>query len=537
MTKQYSLNDTLNLRDSILMITDHIKVYGRAVDEPRTLVKFIEQLLSGTMSDGAKLETIKKELQKAFSGNLPLSKLESLLQIFDDEGCRTAVYNNLCTIAQTLYNVSGSDAFFQTVLKKISLRFFTQDEKETLNALVSAGKYSDFLYQIIRHGVRTPYNVPCFFADRIYDEALTYDYDSPMRYALMQTAADNGNKRAALEYGNYLAKHGPYDPAFDYLLLALPIQAALWNLACLIETHKVGPDRLNQFKLTAKIDERLSAAEFSNLRQELDATICSAENSIQYENLTYAYKTYFYLAQKGFFKAYNSLAKLLTLKQIIIKSDCTAFSAETLARKYYQKAIQGGNVIAMCNEGSRLLKQQIGSAYAPGSTQEQYMLELMQISAEADVVRSYYNLGVYYEYAAKHSSVPLKSREEIRAIYARALELDIDKSGIRGDLLIRLGKLSRDPWIQKDYFEQALQCGSSDAAYYLAREYYNRYAGDWNDYRKRQFNSLIEDNMPYMSIEIKRETQSLQEMIAHQEAITNIPYDDNADIAARLSTI
>ena len=514
MNKQFSLNDDLNLRDFILLITDHIKLNGRAGEEPRTLVKFIELLLSGTVTDPKKQDSLIKEFQKAFSGNLPLSKMESLLQIFYDETYKDKIYENVCGISQTLFNVSNSDAFFRQTLKKISLRFFSQAEHTNLVALVDGKRYGEFLYQLILHGANTPYNVPCYFADRIYDEALTYDYDSPMRYALMREAADNGNKRAALEYGNFLAKHGPYDTAFDYLMLALPIPVAIWNVAFLLETHWVGASQLNQFRQTFKTDEKLSSEEFADSRPELDAVICSETNPLKYDELTYAYKTYFYLAQKGFFKAYNSLGKLLAQKRIIIKPDCTEFTADTLAKKYYQKAIQGGNIMAMCSEGSRLLKEEVASnTYAPDSTEERYLLELLQVSAETDVAHSYYNLGKYYEYAAEKAPSPPKSRDEICQIYEHALAIDIDKSSIHGDLLIRLGKLSQDPDKKKKYFCQALKDGAADAAYYLSSDYYERYIENGNEYDRRQADKLLEENLPYMSEKIKKEASYLSEAL------------------------
>lgn len=514
MNKHFSLNDDLNLRDSILLITDYIKLNGRAGEEPRTLVKFIELLLSGTVTDIKKLDSLIKEFQKAFSGNLPLGKLESLLQIFNDEDCKDVLYQNLNAIAETLYRVSASDEFFRLTLKKVSLRFFTQAEQMSLDTLVDGKRYGEFLYQLILHGAKTPYNVPCFFADRIYDEALTYDYDNPMRYALMREAADNGNKRAALEYGNFLAKHGPYDTAFDYLMLALPIPAAIWNVAFLLERHWVGANQLNQFRLTFKIDEKLASEEFADSRPELEAVICSETNPLKYDELTYAYKTYFYLAQKGFFKAYNSLGKLLTLKKIIINPGCTDFSADALIKKYYQKAIQGGNIIAMCSESSRLLKAEINSnTYAPDSAEEQYLLELLQVSSEIDVVRSYYNLGKYYEYAAEKAPFPPKSRDEICKIYRRALELDIDKSNIHGDLLIRLGRLSQNLEEKKKYFKQALKDGAADAAYYLACDHYNQFAEDGDEYNRRQATALIEENLPYMSEKLRKKAKQLLHLL------------------------
>ena len=44
--------------------------------------------------------------------------------------------------------------------------------------------------------------------------------DRAIRFALMKTAAENGSKRAALEYGNDIATAGPYPEAFNYLLMA-----------------------------------------------------------------------------------------------------------------------------------------------------------------------------------------------------------------------------------------------------------------------------------------------------------------------------
>ena len=262
-------------------------------------------------------------------------------------------------------------------------------------------------------------NIPCFYAERIYEEALTYDYDSKLRFALMREAAVNGNKNAALEYGNYLAKTGPYEEAFEYLLLAVPLQPAIWNLAFLIEKRWIGTEQAKRCRTELKIEDKLSTGkEFVDVISELDGLTRLSGDHIRAEELVFTYKTYFYLANRGFYKAFNSMAKLLLNGVASFSGDTGEEKRQTLCRKYLQTAIAGNNVTAMSNEGNRLLiHRKAEDLFDPNSVEEQYMVELLSIGSEMDFMHACYYLGNYYEYAIDQENTLSKLKYRGKYLY------------------------------------------------------------------------------------------------------------------------
>ena len=265
MKSEYRLNDTLNLRDLIESITDHVRMYGNADSQPRTILSFLNTLLPGLPLSGGSAESWITILQKILSGNISYTKAEPLVAQICSGEMDAELTANLSKITAVLSELPEERPFYQQLQQRVSLRFFSGREKDSLQDLLERRCYPAFLLALIKHSFSRMYNIPCFFAERIYEEALTYDYDSTLRFALMREAALNGSKNASLEYGNYLAKSGPYEEAFEYLLLAVPLQPAIWNLAFLIEKRWVGAEQAKRCRAELKIDDKLSGKEFATV--------------------------------------------------------------------------------------------------------------------------------------------------------------------------------------------------------------------------------------------------------------------------------
>ena len=520
MNSEYKLNDTLNLRELIESVAEHIRTYGTADSQPRTILSFLNTLLSGLTLSGGSAENWITTLQKILSGNLSYTKAEPLARQICSGDLDDRLSANLARITSVIAGLPEEKPFYRKLQQRVSLRFFSEGEKDRLQSLLDQSDYPAYLLMLLQHGFAKLHSIPCFFADRIYEEALTYDYDSSLRFALMREAAVNGSKNAALEYGNYLAKSGPYDEAFEYLLLAVPIRPAIWNLAFLIEKRLVGAEQAKRCRAELKIEEKLaSGKEFAHVLGELDGLNCLTGDHIRADELLFTYKIYFYLAYKGFFKAYNSMAKMLSLGTVCFGGAQGSEKSASLCRKYSEAAISGSNVTAMSNEGNRILTDRIANdLFKPDSPEEKYMSELLSVASGMEFMHASYFLGNYYEYALAHGNKTL-SRNDIKKVYEHAALLDPDGNGMNGQLYLRLGRLSYKRDEQIDYFQKALSAGLSDAAYSLALCYCEDSESDQTPRTLIRASKLLEDNLLFMSEETQEKARALQQIITGRLAV------------------
>ena len=515
MKLEYKLNDTLNLRELIETIVEHVRTQGSTSSQPRTIVVFLKKTFKGVSIGGSSEEALVKTLQKILSGNLSYTKADPLVKRIESGDLDKVLLQNLSSITATVASLPGEDVLYRKLLGRVSLRFFSMREKADLCAQVERKDYAAFLLALLKHGFNQLYNLPYFYAERVYEEALTYDYDSRLRFALMREAALNGNKDAALEYGNYLAKTGPYEEAFEYLLVAAPLLPAVWNLAFMIEKQWVGTEQSRRFREMIRIEDKLyKGKEFSTIIDELAHLACHSTDPVRSQELLFSYRVYFYLAYRGFFKAYNSMAKLLENGTVWFSGADGADKTERLRVKYSRLAIGGCNVTAISNEGNRMLIHRTeANLCEPGSEEEEYMAELLSVAASMDLLHACFYLGNYYEYAASKGVAGI-TKKKIRETYERAASLDLDGSGMNGQLYLRLGKLAENTEDQIQYLEKALAAGLSDAAYSLALCYCDIFETDSRTRYLLKASKLLDDNMPYMSAECRDKTIALQRIIS-----------------------
>ena len=498
--KTINLNDSLNLRDLIEQITD----YARANNlEPKNARSFLLLLFHGIKASDLAVARRKTNndnsgpapdredvndnalllyLQKLLSGNIPIESLPALTASVLDEQILNVLYDNISPIIEVFSHTPDCFSFFLRLSQQISPRFFRPEEISILKASLYDCDYHRFLFDLVVHGIKTLNNIPAYFCERLESEALTYDYDSPVRYELLRIAS-TANKRAALEYGNYLAKNGPYDQAFKYMLNALPMPAAIWNIAFLIETHKLTQNEIKQFKNAIRYEEKVSVESLSAF-PELADIICVVKVP-EYDDLVCAFKTYAYLASKCiFYKGYNSMAKLLGTTAFALQPG-SIYTKERLIAEYSRRAIEGATPTALNNSGAALLEKLESGSITDDGYEHELLLECLQCASSCGMANAAFRLAHYFEYSSS------ASREEIMTQYRRAIELDVDKTKIHGLSYLSLGELEQRPSLKREYYEKAADHGNASAILNLAIDYAGQMAqSDQPDYWLSELYSL-----------------------------------------------
>lgn len=543
-----AFNDPLNLRDYTALVVDFIKKWGGAELSPRSTLSFLITLFSGkdysflfkensasTKSAEKSVKDLAETIRRLFTGNVHFSRMESLsVQIVSGE-YDLLFLKNLETICTAIDSTSRSDAFYSHLLQLVSRRFFTESEERDIRVFYEEGMFSYLHLVIIKHAFASLYNIPYFYADRLYEDAQTYDYDSPLRFSLMRISADCGNKNAALAYGNYLAKsttptnqnlpvdiadwmekeiktmdacplrtkicnllsersnahiflendtkrsqarrRPDYDEAFRYLLIAFPLPAAIWSAAYLIEQGYLGREQESLLKATLKVHEKIEKLkEFDGVRDELATVVYTDDDPEKAETLLFVYSVYFFLAYSGFSKGFNSMAKLLHLGKISVYSAEYPFTTESLREKYWINAIKGGNPTAILNCGDKQLREiEASGTFDSHAGKEVFTEELLTVASNLKFMKGNYYLGCFYQYAAQIRSQPLKSQADLLEIYKTAEELDQSGDGVEGDLFYRIASLTNDPNERKSEYQKALQAGKTEASYHLALSLFNEY--------------------------------------------------------------
>lgn len=465
-----SLIDPLNLKSFIIQTIGFVKTNNNSSDL-RTILNFLEHLFEniklcdngGTCIRSSKIII---DIQKLFSGNIRPHKINYLVRPILSNNIDDSLRKNLGYIVDQICSSENSDEFWRELNTLLSKRFFTPQEIAYLIQLIEQKKRDSYIaciLSLIKHGFGTLENIPCFAAERLYEEAQTYDFDHPTRFELLKIAADNGHKRAALEYGNYINRTRPdgtvppsdADIAFRYTVKALPLASAIWNLSFQLECLQLTDEQVNILTNAIKLDEKLTSEELAAHLDELKLVKCNIVDSrirVAYET---AYKINFYLGYSGFPKGFNSVAKFLQNKKfgfymIPNESFC---NIEDLSEYYYQKAISAGCVPSVQNAGIAQYKK---IKVAPNQYEKEdyeYTEELLRTAANCGMTRSLEILGCYYLDIL---------HDEKRAKNCFNSVLNKCESGIS---LYKLGILESS-WSQKsDYFRKAINAGYYDAVY------------------------------------------------------------------------
>ena len=514
MNATVQLNDPLNLRDFISGITDFLRERAGTDTPPQNIVSFFALILTGEDTAASRREAGVVTMQRLLSGNISYGT--AAVQALAKEVCSgdrdAALLEILTAVSGAIRACRGGEVFLHGLFDQCSFRFFSPSELQELKALRMGEDYPRLLLALLKHGFRTLYNLPCFFSQRMYAEALTCDFDSPHRFALMKIAADHGNRDAAVEYGNYLARSGPGSEADRYFMMALPKPSALWSIAYQLEMRWVEPERVPVLRAAFRVEEKLAGPEFDPYREELEGIVYGGPDQEMAETMLYTYKVYFYLAYQDFFKGFHSMAKQLENGTIRFRGPGGGAKAIRLRHKYRAEAIKASNVISILSEGNAALQLRMAAGeYDPSSREEKQMLELLGLAADMDLLYGNFHLGEYNEYASRRDPKQRKKREVAKECYLRAEKLDTDGDGRGGMLWLRLGLVSDSGEEKRRYLERALEAQQWDAAYYLAEMEAREYLSGEKTAQLHLFNAakLLRDHLSLISEENKKSAKLL----------------------------
>lgn len=523
--EEHYLNDPLNLKDLIQTITDflHDKDPESSLG---TMLDFLNRLFQdNVISDFAEeskrvphengpLNGVVIDMQKLLSGT-PLPKsYRKFFELLEGGQLDEAIRTNLQVVLNALDRVDGSAAFWRSLRGSITFPFFSRTEVARLRELIDQKAYEDCLLDLLKHSFKNWKSIPAFAAQHAYEEAQTYDFDSPPRYKLLKLAADLGHERAAQEYGNYA--HRMYhdrqqadyqSDAFRYTLKALPLPSALWNLAYQLMGQDLSREQVDELRRTINLEKKLGLvkaretkrkeserkeSEFEAVLPELEYVHCMADTAAKQRSYDLAYRINFYLAYSGFAKGFNSLYVLLCMDKYGFElTDKAPFADKAALADYYlEQAAANGCLFALQNAGlagCKHLLQQQGAGADVDPQELTYTRQMLQTAASYGMERSAVSLGELY----------LDGPDPNPGEAQRWLDLAVSYNDHNVRALCGLGRLANSSEKKRQLFQRAMRAGSGEqagtadrqmaahAALLYAQECGRQYALSSNDeYRK-----------------------------------------------------
>ena len=530
MARKMGLNDELNLKGLILHITSVFKDNDNLIG-PDTAAKFLETLIQGIekvdvskysfLQDGVKPRKRGKnkkdhskysppkvaDIQKALSGNVTLDKLELFSKLVQLGAYNEVFKKNIRPLVLEMERNDHIDDFCDSTDQMISPRYFTAEEYSSLHLASDVKDYTAYILVLLRHSFSHLENIPAYYAQRVYEQAQTFDYDSPSRYALMREAADNGIVQACIELGNYLAKRDDYtkplsdeevlkfEEALHYFLIAREYDPALWNIGFILGNYNIPKKTVSHINQVLRVNSKIKNLDPAIVANELEVI----KPSPYIENpsaVILAYKIQFYLAFKKdrFAKSLNSMGNMLYTRKVLVDETSAQISAKYLINKYRNLAADGQDLFAITNRGSEWIKKILNNdgIIVLNPEESAANMQLLYVSANAKMKRGLYNLAVAEYYLLTSGiinsenaklfgvSAPLEI-STVKKHLLEALKENQENSQLEGELYYRLGALESpiNEAERLEFFTKAAACGQADAVYELSLRQYLR---DRDDY-------------------------------------------------------
>ncbi|MEE3459329.1 MAG: hypothetical protein VZQ75_05695 [Candidatus Faecousia sp.] len=517
------VNDPLNLKALIQMIGDFVRESrdsGSRADAsapPRNAYAFFRFVLSDIFPETNNpdeprrllLEAAILKLQKLLSGNLRPDNLrngkDDVFDVIFQNESQVQLQANIRKLTDVLWKLQGSSEFFHELVRNVSPRYFTSSQKSELIGFYNEKNYRLLLFHIVRHAFETTNNLPVFFAERTYQEALLSEPQSPQQLALMRIAADNGHADAALIYGNYLKMQRRWNDAYTYFRKAVPGDCALWSIAELLEKGLIPLDDLDT-KLQRTIEDMIN--DLPKVRYELANVECHEKNPTRYESLATAYKIYFVLAyQRGFSRAWNDLARML--ESPLLDYPSTGWTDKNgMIRMYRSNAFFGTSAQALYDWADGFSTDLLGSSDASDGAKEEMRIwaeEMLEAAANLGSAKAAYKMALLQKDA-------LHDTENSPLVWLN-LALRLDSTGVNGNVYREMARLLPNGEKKTEDLKLAIRYGCADAAYDLAKLYFDAYLmSDREDYLKDSYRFLWA-NLNKMSEEVKSSAKKLLEMI------------------------
>lgn len=506
MRPELGLHDPLNLKE---LITEHLtKILKKNKKLPKlqTTQGFIEALWNGVDSvdcsshpafstkSGNREFTLPtyKDLQKLMSGNISVERFSAFTAMIHD-GLFDAVFReNLRPVAEAIQESDQEGHFFNQLVNEVDLRYFSINEVTQIRNQLTCKDYTGLLVGLICHGLETLENLPIFYGQRIYQEALTIDYDLPLRYNLFKEAANCGIEEAALEYANYVAKRpdssapltdremAAIEEAIHYFLMAKSYSPSLWNIAFFLEKYRLPKKLIKEVSKQIRISSKLTAINPELIQHELNI-IMPSEDVEDRESILLAYKLHFYNAYKrnGYAKSFNSLRNML-FDGKVVPAQISGFTREDLIEKYRNMSVKRQDIFGIINQCSKdveifLQKRKANESYP--KIEEITLERMLEASANARADRALYNLALfrYQKYLdCKNQEKQPEQRygytelDELKYLLHDALAANIKMPRLQAELYYRLGMLENDAVKKQINLEKAAKLGHSEANYELS---------------------------------------------------------------------
>ena len=526
------VNDSLNLKSLIQLIGDFVREsrdIGSLTElPPRNAVTFFRFVLSDVFPEkktndfkGLLLDAAVLKLQKLLSGNLRPENLrngkDDVLDVILNVRSQPQLRSNTDKLTRSLSRLSDASGFFYKLVRNASLLFFSPSEKNEIVSCYHRKDYEPLLFRIVRHSFETTHNLPVFFAERTYQEALLSDPQSPQQLVLMRIAADNGHEAAALFYANYRKKQREWSVAYTYYRKAVPGDCALWSIAELLEKGLLSREKLDD-RLIRMIEEMID--DLGSERYELRTVECSEKNPSRYESLATAYRIYFVLAyQRGFSRAWSDMARMLESPLFEYPSGGWK-DKKWMINTYRANAIRGTSAQALYDWADSLSSEEEDSDATDGTIEDYQFWKEEMLEAAASLGSA----KAAYQYALMRKD-DLHDTDNSPLQWLQ-LALRLDSTGINGKVHRELARLQSDADKKTEhqkkvaYLKDAINYGCLDAAYDLGRLYYESYLRSNRKEDLNQSNRFLRIYLSGMSQEVKNAAKELLSLIETDDSLS-----------------
>ena len=323
------------------------------------------------------LENISEDVKDSYLNRILKylsSTTPSLINIFED--LNQDIYDKelklfVKKLVTTINKYDNNKDLYEQINSKINFIFYNEEEYLKIKESNNIKDYETFIYLVLKHTFQTyQLNLPSIVSKRLFEEAMTTEYDSERKTRMIKASADLNNIEASMLYANQILLDDP-DTAIDYMLKAKSLPYVLWAIGFSIEKQRFNKESI--YKIKKELEPLFIEDEFINK--------ISSKN----KHLILAVNLYYYIYLKySFSKAINSIGKLLITKQIQYNNS----EKETIeqAKLYLNKAIKLGNVNAITNLSVYYLRHPDDKEY-----EDILINKLLRTSAElGDLVGNYY---------------------------------------------------------------------------------------------------------------------------------------------------
>ena len=500
MNKNISLYDKINFFDLPNIICEMAKASkNNHINSREEIVNMVFHSLYLRFK-GDYLTKHTSFLKKYSSSDTPKSndELDYIVDAINDNCNESSeilesIKNGCKNLASEISTLNNSEELYETLF--VNCNYINLGEsildvealyKKDDHSLKSKG---DFLYILFLHAIKNyKTNMPKFYCDRLYQEALTLYHGSEMQKKIFKEISDicDNNQlkstvacEASIQYANLI--YSNHVEAFKYFSRATAkLPSAYWEIAFLIENHHLPSDivldfekRINQLFDSELENISIITKEAVNVSLKQNLIICpeTYDDSRQELDTLVSFKIYWVTAKRySFTKCLNSVGKLLITNKLSVFrfNNGHLFIDEDrsldLANKYLNKSMRLGNTNAIVNLGYYLFQRYKNGLLDDDSKNK--MLQLLYNAADnfseptaCSLLGDYFFMNNNYEKAQLYYNVFIKQNSN---------------NGYGYYQLAKIESLSQNYDVALELYEKAISSGYYDAAYECAEIWYQK---------------------------------------------------------------